>query len=100
MPRTAGASGCCGSLMACRGCRGPAPPHERPRQVEGLLLRTPRPLNEPATARMIPRMLRIDVHTHILPPPGDWPDLAAKFGYAGWIALEEMQKRGATGCGC
>src|ERR1043166_2493134 len=45
-------------------------------------------------------MPRIDVHTHILPPPAQWPDLAAKFGYAGWIALEEIQGKGAAGCGC
>jgi len=45
-------------------------------------------------------MPRIDVHTHILPPPREWPDLAARFGYAGWIALEEIQQKGAAGCGC
>lgn len=45
-------------------------------------------------------MTRIDVHTHILPPPSDWPDLSAKFGYAGWIALEEIAAKGAAGCGC
>jgi aminocarboxymuconate-semialdehyde decarboxylase len=45
-------------------------------------------------------MTRIDVHTHILPPPRDWPDLSTKFGYAGWIALEEIASRGRNGCGC
>jgi len=43
---------------------------------------------------------RIDVHTHILPPPEAWPDLSAKFGYAGWIALEALARKGAGGCGC
>ncbi len=45
-------------------------------------------------------MHRIDVHTHILPPPREWPDLSARFGYAGWIALEEIAAKGAGGCGC
>jgi len=45
-------------------------------------------------------MTRIDVHTHILPPPRTWPDLSVKFGYAGWIALEEVASKGARGCGC
>lgn len=45
-------------------------------------------------------MHRIDVHTHILPPPREWPDLSAKFGYAGWIALEEIAAKGTGGCGC
>jgi aminocarboxymuconate-semialdehyde decarboxylase len=45
-------------------------------------------------------MTRIDVHTHILPPPADWPDLSAKFGYAGWIALEEIASKGVGGCAC
>ncbi len=31
-------------------------------------------------------MLKIDVHTHILPE--DWPNLREKFGYGGWINLE------------
>jgi aminocarboxymuconate-semialdehyde decarboxylase len=48
---------------------------------------------------MIPSVV-IDVHTHMLPPPGAWPDLSAKFGYAGWIALEEIRRRGSAGCGC
>ncbi len=45
-------------------------------------------------------MHRIDVHTHILPPPGEWPDLSSRFGYAGWIALEEIAANGVGGCGC
>lgn len=45
-------------------------------------------------------MLKIDVHTHILPPPSDWPDLSDRYGYAGWIALEEIRRAGAGGCGC
>lgn len=37
-------------------------------------------------------MLKIDIHTHILPP--EWPDLREKYGYGGWVQL----KHGATGC--
>ena len=29
----------------------------------------------------------VDLHTHILPE--DWPDLAEKFGYGGWVSLEK-----------
>jgi len=43
---------------------------------------------------------RIDVHTHILPPPSEWPDLSEKFGYAGWVAVEAIEKVGVGGCGC
>ncbi len=46
------------------------------------------------------RMHTIDVHTHILPSPREWPDLSSKFGYAGWIALEEIAAKGTGGCGC
>jgi aminocarboxymuconate-semialdehyde decarboxylase len=31
-------------------------------------------------------MLRIDVHTHILPP--QWPDLRERYGYGGWVQLQ------------
>ncbi len=31
-------------------------------------------------------MLKIDVHTHIL--PDNWPDLQEKYGYGGWLQLE------------
>jgi aminocarboxymuconate-semialdehyde decarboxylase len=37
-------------------------------------------------------MLKIDIHTHILPP--DWPDLQERYGYGGWVQLE----RQGTGC--
>jgi len=37
-------------------------------------------------------MLKIDVHTHIL--PREWPDLARRYGYGGWVQLEH------TGPGC
>lgn len=37
-------------------------------------------------------MLKIDIHTHILPP--DWPDLRERYGYGGWVQLE----RHGTGC--
>jgi aminocarboxymuconate-semialdehyde decarboxylase len=36
--------------------------------------------------------LKIDIHTHILPP--DWPDLKERYGYGGWVQLE----RHGTGC--
>ena len=31
-------------------------------------------------------MLSIDIHTHILPER--WPDLAARYGYGGFVRLE------------
>ena len=37
-------------------------------------------------------MLKIDVHTHILPPR--WPDLRERYGYGGWVQLEHQ----GTGC--
>lgn len=36
--------------------------------------------------------MKIDLHTHILPP--NWPDLRERFGYGGWPRLEPL----ATGC--
>ena len=33
-----------------------------------------------------PRPLKVDIHTHIL--PRNWPDLAKKYGYGGWVQLE------------
>jgi aminocarboxymuconate-semialdehyde decarboxylase len=32
-------------------------------------------------------MLKIDIHTHVLPP--GWPDLQARYGYGGWVQLAE-----------
>ncbi len=34
--------------------------------------------------------LKIDVHTHILPP--DWPDLKQRYGYGGFIQLEHKDE--------
>ena len=34
------------------------------------------------------RRLKIDLHTHILPK--NWPNLAEKYGYGGWIALDHI----------
>ncbi len=39
------------------------------------------PLSAPAGP-----MLKIDIHTHILPP--DWPDLKERYGYGGFVQLE------------
>ena len=36
--------------------------------------------------------LKIDIHTHILPP--EWPDLKERYGYGGWVQLEPCE----TGC--
>ncbi len=40
-------------------------------------------------------MLKIDLHTHILPPPGVWPDWAARFGEGAWVSLRETGPCGA-----
>ena len=37
-------------------------------------------------------MLKIDIHTHVIPE--NWPDLAARYGYGGWVQIEH------TGPGC
>lgn len=43
-------------------------------------------------------MRTIDLHTHILPPK--WPDLAAKAGTRGWLAIEHLASTGHSGCAC
>lgn len=35
--------------------------------------------------------LKIDLHTHILPPPEQWPDLRERYGYGGWVRLEHYK---------
>lgn len=35
--------------------------------------------------------LKIDLHTHILPPPEVWPDLRERYGYGGWVRLEHYK---------
>lgn len=32
--------------------------------------------------------MKIDLHTHILPP--DWPNLRERYGYGGWVRLEHV----------
>jgi aminocarboxymuconate-semialdehyde decarboxylase len=34
-------------------------------------------------------MLKIDIHTHILPP--SWPDLRERYGYGGFLQLEHRE---------
>jgi aminocarboxymuconate-semialdehyde decarboxylase len=41
---------------------------------------------------MVARFFKVDVHTHILPPA--WPDLRQRYGYGGFVQLEQ------TGPGC
>jgi aminocarboxymuconate-semialdehyde decarboxylase len=36
---------------------------------------------------MADMLLKIDTHTHVLPP--GWPDLEARYGYGGWVQLAE-----------
>lgn len=43
--------------------------------------------------------MRIDIHTHILPEPGSWPDWTARSGYPGWIHLEQVRDA-SGGCRC
>lgn len=33
--------------------------------------------------------MKIDVHTHILPPPGTLPDFNERAGYPGWVTVEQ-----------
>jgi aminocarboxymuconate-semialdehyde decarboxylase len=40
-------------------------------------------------------LLKIDLHTHILPPPKDWPNLRERYGYGGWVNLEQHSACGA-----
>ena len=38
-------------------------------------------------------MRKIDIHTHVLPPA--WPDLRARYGYGGFVQLDQY----GPGCG-
>jgi aminocarboxymuconate-semialdehyde decarboxylase len=40
--------------------------------------------------------MTIDLHTHILPE--NWPDLAKRYGYGGFVALEHLGPDRASGC--
>ncbi|MBC7833522.1 MAG: amidohydrolase [Phycisphaerales bacterium] len=42
-------------------------------------------------------MLKIDLHTHILPEK--WPDLRERYGYGGWVSLHHCGAGGASGGG-
>ena len=43
-------------------------------------------------------MLKIDIHTHILPE--SWPDLSEKFGYGGFIQMQHDGHLHGEHCGC
>ena len=36
-------------------------------------------------------MLKIDIHTHMLPE--NWPDLREKYGYGGFVRLDRVEDR-------
>jgi aminocarboxymuconate-semialdehyde decarboxylase len=39
--------------------------------------------------------LKIDLHTHILPPPDAWPNLRERYGCDGWVSLDQHSPCGA-----
>ena len=41
-------------------------------------------------------MLKIDLHTHILPER--WPDLRERYGCGGWVRLEHSGDSGGAPC--
>jgi hypothetical protein len=54
---------------------------------------TERGVDEDDAPAMSPKPLKIDLHTHVLPP--DWPNLKEKYGYGGFIQLENRDEKGA-----
>mmetsp|Transcript_32885 Transcript_32885/g.51403 ORF Transcript_32885/g.51403 Transcript_32885/m.51403 type:complete len:201 (-) Transcript_32885:536-1138(-) len=44
-------------------------------------------VQEGEVERKAKKVLTVDIHTHILPPPGLLPNLKEKFGYGGFISL-------------